>query len=340
MVEWFDQRDVDSIARHDPMMRSQSSPFARYFREQDSARRRVEFLPPEDGLLYSLNEWTASGIVEDRFIIRNSIGVQFVQTGKVRQSLDGRKRYTHSGARVCVTTFPGEVRQHRRYAVDDQVRYLGAWISPDLLVDKFGLEPDKLTMGLRDFFAGNSVEPLCFSFPLPPRLWMALDDAFSTQHSGKLRHAYLSSKKNELICELVATLGGRDADMNDNHQSLTLKNRAAIDTAALIYMQELDAPPSLDELAMRVGINRNKLSAGFQQIFHCSPHTFSKRVRMEWARRLLIEGVMEPQEIARAVGYSAQSAFSRAFSDHFGFCPSHAPLHLPDRGSAPYFKDH
>ena len=340
MTEWFDQRDVDSIARYDPMMRSRSNPFVRHFREQGSARRRVEFLPPEDGLLYTLNEWTSKGLVEDRFIIRNSIGVQFVQAGKVRQSLDGRKRYTHSGARVCVTTYPGEVRQHRRYALGDQVRYLGAWISPDLLVDKFGLAPDTLSAGLRDFFMGKDGDPLCFSFPLPPRLWMALDDAFSTRHSGKLRHTYLSSKTHELICELVAILGQRDVAVHDNHQSLTLKNRSAIDTAALIYMQELHAPPSLDDLAMRVGINRNKLSAGFQQIFGCSPHSYSKRVRMDWARRLLIEGVMGPQEIARAVGYSTQSAFSRAFSDHFGFPPSCAALRLPDREPALSFKDH
>ena len=340
MVEWFDQRDVDTIARYDPAMRSQNSPFARYFREQGSANRRVEFLPPEDGLLYSLNEWTAEGVFEDRFIIRNSIGVQFVQTGKVRQSLDGRKRYTHSGARVCVTTYPGEVRQVRRYAVDSQVRYLGAWISPDLLVDKFGLISDTLTMGLRDFFAGRGGDPLCFSFPLPPRLWMALDDAFSTKHAGKLRHAYLSSKTHELICELVAILTQRDAAVNNNHQSLTLKNRTAIDTAALIYMQELDAPPSIDDLAARVGLNRNKLSDGFKQIFRCSPHTYSKRVRMDWARRLLIEGVMEPQEIARAVGYSTQSAFSRAFSGHFGFSPSSAVTQLAEREPVPIFKDH
>jgi AraC-like DNA-binding protein len=337
MAEWLDQRDIDSIVRYGPATRSEDGLFAQFYTGPGFERAAVEFLPPEDGLLCSLNEWTSKGMVEDRIIIRNSIGVQFAQVGKVRQSLGGRKRYMHSGARVCVTTYPGEVRQHRRYAAGDQVRYLGAWISPDLLVDKFGLVPDVLNMGLRNFFTGNGGDPLCFSAPLPPRLWMALDDVFSTGHSGKLRHAYLSSKTNELICELVAMLSRRDAA---DHQSLTLKNRTAIDTAALIYMQELGNPPTLDDLAMRVGINRNKLSAGFQQIFGCSPHAYSKRVRMDWARRLLIEGVMAPQEIAHAVGYSTQSAFSRAFSDHFGFSPSDAALRPPDGEHAPFPKDH
>src|SRR3546814_6901712 len=96
----------------------------------------------------------------------------------------------------------------------------------------------------------------------------------------------------------------------------------ASDTAALIYMQERGNPPPLQQLALRVGINRNKLSEGFQRHFGCSPHAYSKRLRMDWARRLLLDGQMAVQEVAQAVGYSTQSAFSRAFADHFGFPPS------------------
>lgn len=329
MVEWLDQREISRIARDDPTLRTLRAPFG----DAESARhrvRRIECLPLEEGLFCSLNEWQTNQVIEDRIIIRNSVGLQFVQTGKVTQSLAGNKRYIHSGARVCLTTFPGEVRQHRRFGVNLNVKYIGAWIDPDLLVEKFGLDPDTLTGGLRSFFAGEGGEPFCASFPLPPRLWLALDEMFSTKYTGKLRDTYLSSKINELICETVSTLGQRDADANSGHQSLSLKSRMAIDTAALIYMQELHTPPTLDELAARVGMNRNKLSEGFQQIFNCSPHTYSKRLRMDWARRLLIDGVMSAQEVARAVGYSTQSAFSRAFSDHFGFPPSQVSGHAPD----------
>jgi len=323
MVEWLDQRDINYIARNGPTLRSVRRPLGDDS-DAPSVEGRLECFPIEDGLFCSLNEWHSNRTVEDRVIIRNSVGLQFVQTGKVTQSLTGSKRYIHSGARVCLTTYPGEVRQRRRYGVDLNVKYIGAWIDPDLLIDKFGLNPDCLDDSLRGFFAGESGEPVCTSFPLPPRLWLALDDIFSKNYTGKLRETYLSSKINELICETVATLDRRDLTANSNHQALSLKTRMAIDAAALIYMRELHAPPTLDELAARVGMNRNKLSEGFQQIFNCSPHTYSKRIRMDWARRLLIDGLMEPQEIARAVGYTTQSAFSRAFSDHFGFSPSEA----------------
>lgn len=324
MKEWLDQRDIHRIARNDPSLKSVRSGFG-----DAPPVGRFECIPVEDGLFCSINEWRTREAMEDRLIIRNSVGLQFVQTGKVTQSLKGSKRYIHSGARVCLTTYPGEVRQQRRYGVDLEVKYLGAWIDPDLLIDKFGLSPDQMNEGLRGFFTGDAHDPFCTSFPLPPRLWLALDEMFANRYTGKLRETYLSSKINELICETVATLGNRDFAANSNHQSLSLRTRMAVDTASLIYMQELHAPPTLDELAARVGMNRNKLNEGFQQIFGCSPHTYSKRIRMDWARRLLIDGVMETQEIGHAVGYSTQSAFSRAFSDHFGFPPSQAIECLP-----------
>src|SRR3546814_1017125 len=99
----------------------------------------------------------------------------------------------------------------------------------------------------------------------------------------------------ELICETIGALGQHGEGGGDTPQPLSFKERMAIDTAALIYMQELGNPPPLQQLALRVGINRNKLSEGFQRHFGCSPHAYSKRLRMDWARRLLLDGQMAVQ---------------------------------------------
>src|SRR3546814_14864635 len=102
----------------------------------------------------------------------------------------------------------------------------------------------------------------------------------------------------------------------------------AIDTAALIYMQELGNPPPLQQLALRVGINRNKLSEGFQRHFGCSPHAYSKRLRMDWARRLLLDGQLAVQEVAQAVGYSTRSEERRVGKGCVSRCRSRwSPLH-------------
>src|SRR3546814_13343075 len=88
----------------------------------------------------------------------------------------------------------------------------------------------------------------------------------------------------ELICETIGALGQHGEGGGDTPQPLSFKERMAIDTAALIYMQELGNQPPLQQLALRVGINRNKLSEGFRRHFGCSPHAYSKRMSMDWAR--------------------------------------------------------
>src|SRR3546814_7879109 len=110
---------------------------------------RLQFLDVEDGLFCSINEWRSRRAYEDRVIVRDTLGIQFVQAGRVKQSLPGGKRYIHSGARVCLTTFPGEVRQRRQYPIGLDVKYVGVWIKPELLIDKYGLDPARLPEGLR-----------------------------------------------------------------------------------------------------------------------------------------------------------------------------------------------
>lgn len=50
--------------------------------------------------------------------------------------------------------------------------------------------------------------------------------------------------------------------------------------------------------------------------------SFVNHVRMQRATELLTLGQMSMDEIAKAVGYSSRSHFSRAFRDHSGLPPA------------------
>src|SRR3546814_11559719 len=129
---------------------------------------------------------------------------------------------------------------------------------------------------------------------------------------------------HELSGETIGSLGQDGEGGGDTAPTLSFKERMASDTAALIYMQERGNPPPLQQLALRVGINRNKLSEGFQRHFGCSPHAYPKRLRMGWAHPLPLDGQMAVQAVAQAAGYSTTSAFSRRLADHFGLPQSHS----------------
>lgn len=324
MTTWIDQAELTAMAQ-----RQSGLEILRelYPAERVAHVEKLEFVPVEEGLFCSLNAWKTAEPTTDHTVVRNSIGLQFVQAGSVRQTLAGHGRYLHAGARVCLTTFPKETRQVRRYGAGLDVKYIGAWVAPDLLVDKFGLEVEALPAPLAAFFRGETSQPFCMSLPLPPRLWLALDEVFASGFSGKLRQTYLATKMTELVCELTASLGRAPAPGAgaSGQAELSPREQLLIETAAMIYMRELAAPPSVEALAARIGLNRNRLSEGFRQVFGCTPHDYSKRQRMDWARRLILDGTMRLGEVAQAAGYASLSSFSRAFTDHFGFPPSAAP---------------
>ncbi|MDI1366242.1 MAG: AraC family transcriptional regulator [bacterium] len=330
MVTWIDQSELVEMAK----VQSGASIMRDLHRRDGKGEDfpgRIEFLPIEEGLFCSVNEWRSAHGTTDRTVVRNSIGLQFVKMGQVRQNLSGHGRYLHTGARVCLTTFPAETRQVRHYGAGLDVKYIGAWVAPDLLVDKFGLSVDALPEPLRAFFMGDSNMPYSMSLPLAPRLWMALDEVFASGFTGKLRDTYLRSKMTELICEMTASLG-RMGHSNRPVEEGALSSRELmlVEAAAMVYMKELHAPPSVDALATRVGLNRNKLNSGFRELFDCTPHEYSKRLRMDWARRLIEDRALCLGEIAQAVGYASQSAFSRAYADYFGFPPSERVAMKPD----------
>ena len=86
----------------------------------------------------------------------------------------------------------------------------------------------------------------------------------------------------------------------------------------------LDAPGkdyTVDALAEEAAMSRSAFSETFAKSFGRSPMSFVNHVRMQRAAQLLALEKLSIDEIARNVGYSSRSHFSRAFRDHSGMPP-------------------
>jgi AraC-like DNA-binding protein len=81
-------------------------------------------------------------------------------------------------------------------------------------------------------------------------------------------------------------------------------------------------PPTIHQLARQFGLNRNKLCSGFFVLYGMSIYDFCDSLRMEKARRMLLESQLMISEIALSTGYGSSSAFSAAFHRRFGYAPS------------------
>lgn len=90
-----------------------------------------------------------------------------------------------------------------------------------------------------------------------------------------------------------------------------------------LMLEQIDAPPSLDELAAGVGCNPSHLSRTFTQIEGVTLSQWLRRVRIEQAAALIATGKCNVSEAALEVGYQSFSHFSRAFAAEKGVPPSH-----------------
>ncbi len=90
-------------------------------------------------------------------------------------------------------------------------------------------------------------------------------------------------------------------------------------------------PPIIPELARMVGINDFKLKRSFKAYYGTTIYGYSTRLRMEYARKLLIEDSKNIAEVTYAVGFKHQSHLTEAFKNYFGVLPSDV-RHQTDAG--------
>ncbi|CAJ4934345.1 regulatory protein PchR [Burkholderia pseudomallei] len=81
------------------------------------------------------------------------------------------------------------------------------------------------------------------------------------------------------------------------------------------------APPTLDALCARVGMNPRKLTAGFRKVFGASVYAYLQEYRLRTAHEMLCAEDANVSTVAYRVGYSP-AHFSIAFRKRYGISPS------------------
>lgn len=138
-------------------------------------------------------------------------------------------------------------------------------------------------------------------------------------YTGPLRTLYLQGKALELLT-LMLTCVDQTRATPDYASRPSSAHTERLMAARGVLLAEFAAPPSLDDLARRVGMSTSSLTAGFRQAFGCSIMKFVQQQRMNHAFQALTDGRINVSQAAYGVGYS-RAHFSSLFRRRFGISP-------------------
>ena len=79
---------------------------------------------------------------------------------------------------------------------------------------------------------------------------------------------------------------------------------------------------SMTEIASEIGVSERALYEGFQRHYQKTPYEMLKRVRMEKARKLIVDDGLPVGTAARRVGIQHLGRFSASYNEIFGVLPS------------------
>jgi len=110
-----------------------------------------------------------------------------------------------------------------------------------------------------------------------------------------------------------------------------------IGRALAVIHQNVGTPWTAEALAAKVGLSRSAFVDRFKGMIGMPPIRYLTVWRMQMARLQLRETNASVQQVAHAVGYQSEEAFSRSFKREFGQSPTHwrgQPLDVSDRHAA------
>ena len=141
-----------------------------------------------------------------------------------------------------------------------------------------------------------------------------------------LRPVFIKGKVYELLSYYFSASNTPDGDHCPYIESE--ESVSKVKKAKEIIIEEMNNPPSLNDLAQRVGLNVKKLKSDFKKYYGVPVFTFLLNYKMEQAKNLLQQNQMNVNEISTYLGYTTSSHFIAAFKKKYGSTPKQFSKHI------------
>ena len=163
-----------------------------------------------------------------------------------------------------------------------------------------------------------STPSLDFTAQMNPAMYGVINEMRNSPYRGHLKAIYLEAKAIELFLMQINQLDRLEIARRSKLKARDIESLHAVKT----YMElNYNNPCSITELARIAGINQMKLKNGFKELFNTTVFGYLSNLRMQEAKRLLIDEKMYVNEVADLVGYKHPHHFTAAFRKKFGMVP-------------------
>lgn len=153
-------------------------------------------------------------------------------------------------------------------------------------------------------------------FKMVPEMFLLVDQFFKNTYDGAIKMMFYKSHMSALLSHYFGQLAYQESDI------INTEYLEKINLAQELLLSDLENPPSLTELAYKIGTNTNKLKKEFKAQFGVPVFKYLQNERLKKAYKLIKEDKISIQEAAWAVGYDSLGSFSNAFEKKFGYRPS------------------
>ena len=157
------------------------------------------------------------------------------------------------------------------------------------------------------------------NYPITPQMMTLIQEIICCNRTKHFKRMLLESHVIELLMLQLEQIAHHNCTIfcaiDKQHQEKLLAARE-------ILNEQLDKAFTINSLAQQVGTNEFTLKRGFKELFGTTVFGYWNQIKMEQAKTLLTEGMMNIAQISSRIGYKNPQHFSTAFKKHFGYSPS------------------
>ena len=220
-----------------------------------------------------------------------------------RATVDGRPIDRSFRASGNLAFFPACVEIEGEFDVDPELDYAVVFVDPAFARTRLKSEIENARVAFAHDALTRGLEELCREAASPDNVFELFAEGWASQ----------------ALAHISRVTGGNELQRKTPHNPLSCRKMRRLEE----YVGDnLGKPLSLAEMSGVVDLSKRHFLRAFREATGTTPHRFVLRLRIEEAKRRLIETDDAITEVAFAVGFGSSQQFATRFRSATGVTPS------------------